>query len=139
MQARTLAMAERDIMKQDIFVLIIFITVLITNQCSSRKTNQFDSREYWKKELNEILADTSNQFYADTLITNEKTALAIAEPILAAKYGQTQIDREKPLVSIKVNNYWIINGTLPNGYVGGTATVILRATDGKVIKLIHYK
>ena len=126
-------------MKQNIFGLLIFIIVLATTQCSSRKTHQFDSREYWKRELNEILADTSNQFYADTLITNEKTALAIAEPILAAKYGQTEIDREKPLVAIKVNNYWIINGTLPKGYVGGTATVILRATDGKVIILTHYK
>ena len=126
-------------MKQNIFVLLIFLTVLITTQCSSIKTYQFDSREYWKRELNEILADTSNQFYADTLITNEKTALAIAEPILAAKYGQTEIDREKPLVAIKVNNYWIVNGTLPRGYVGGTATVILRATDSKVIILTHYK
>ena len=122
-----------------IFVLLIFTTFLVTIQCGSRKNNHFDSREVWRRELNVILADTSRQFYADTLITNEKTALAIAEPILAAKFGQKHIDREKPLVAIRVDNYWIVDGTLPRRYVGGTVTVILRATDGKIILLTHYK
>jgi hypothetical protein len=127
-------------MKQNIlFALLLFITILVTIQCSSRKNHQFDSREYWRRELNEILTDTSRQFYVDTLITNEKTALAIAEPILAAKYGQAHINREKPFVAIRVDNYWIVDGTLLRGYVGGTATVILRATDGKVMQLTHYK
>jgi hypothetical protein len=42
-------------------------------------------------------------------------------------------------VAIRVDNYWIVDGTLPRGWVGGTATVILRATDGKVMKLTHYR
>jgi hypothetical protein len=68
-------------MKQIIlFPLLLLISVLVTIQCRSRKTNQFNSREYWKRELLEILADTSNQFYVDTLITNEKTAQQLRNP-----------------------------------------------------------
>ncbi len=127
-------------MKQNfLFSLLLGTIILVTVKCSTRKTHHFDSQEYWRSELNKFLADTSKQFYADTLITNEKTAIAIAEPILAAKYGQAQINKEKPLNAIRVDNYWIVDGTLPKDWVGGTATIILRATDGKVIKLTHYK
>lgn len=129
---------HRDIMK---LIFLLFLQVLFiatTMQSCQRKT--FDSSKYWERELPGIIADTSRQFYADTLIKNTETALAIAEPILASKYGQSKINRQKPLKAIKVDNFWIVDGTLPSRFnVGGTATVILRATDGKVILLTHYK
>jgi hypothetical protein len=121
------------------FILFIALAAFTVSHCQIGRRNLYSSYNYWKIELPSILADTSKQFYVDTLITNEKTALAIAEPILVAKYGQKHIDRDKPLVAIRVDNYWIVDGTLPRGWVGGTATVILRATDGKVMKLTHYR
>src|ERR1700722_7224693 len=75
----------------------------------------------------------------DKVIPDKETAVAVAEPILFRIYGKDQIIHEQPYVANLVDGYWILNGTLPEGWVGGTFLIVLSARDGKVVRLIHTK
>lgn len=118
---------------------LIFVLIFLSIHFFSCSHHISDSSVYWKRNLPVILEDSSQQFFIDTLIRNNKTAIEIAEPILISKFGTKCIKEEKPFQVCYVNGYWIVNGTLPKGAVEGTFNIILRATDGKIIQLIHYK
>lgn len=75
----------------------------------------------------------------DGLIGDKETAIAIAEPILFKAYGKDHILGEKPYNAILYNGYWILSGSLPEGYKGGTFLIVLSAKDARVISLTHYK
>ncbi|MDB5149057.1 MAG: hypothetical protein JWQ57_3077 [Mucilaginibacter sp.] len=81
----------------------------------------------------------SNQVFVKKIISDKETAIAIAEAILFKIYGRGKILSEKPYHVTYVDDYWMLNGSLPDGYVGGTFFIILSAKDGRVIKLIHGK
>ena len=93
-----------------------------------------------EKIIKNALADkSSKQILVDKVINDKETAIAVAEAILFKIYGRDQILGEKPYHANLVDGYWIIGGTLPKSYVGGTFLIILSSKDGRVIKLIHGK
>ncbi|MDP5201470.1 YbbC/YhhH family protein [Flavobacterium sp. DG2-3] len=77
--------------------------------------------------------------YKELLIKNEKTAIQIAEPILFEIYGESHIKDQKPYEVNLIDNYWVINGTLRIGMLGGTFVIIIDARNSKVLKISHYK
>ena len=90
--------------------------------------------------LENALTDTSKKLIiVDTLIKDEETAIGIAEPILFKIYGDTNIKKQRPYKIGKTKGFWLIDGSLPEGMYGGTFSIILNATNGQVIKLIHGK
>lgn len=95
-----------------------------------------------KKELKEALSDTTvhNVVNKRTLLVKDKeTAISISEPILFNTYGKDNIKKQRPYESYFIDNYWVISGTLPKGYLGGTFLIIIDATNSKVIRLTHGK
>lgn len=122
------------------FILLIF-TILNLLSCASSE-RLFIGEEYAKKILSESLADTSNHNLITStrlVLKNNDLAIQVAEPILFSIYGKRNIRNEKPYESYLINNYWIIKGTLPKDYVGGTFLIILDARDSKIIRLTHGK
>jgi hypothetical protein len=73
------------------------------------------------------------------LISDNSTAVQVAEPILYSVYGKAVIAKEKPYEIHLINHYWVINGTLPEGWLGGAFLIIIDAQDSHIIKLTHYK
>jgi hypothetical protein len=95
------------------------------------------SRQELKDALTEKPLKPVNVEY---LISNEQTAIDIAEPILFSAYGKDQIIDERPYEVYLVDGYWVLNGTIPSKYeFGSTFLIILSAKDGRVIKLTHGK
>ena len=95
-----------------------------------------------KKELKEALSDTTihNVVNNVTLLIKDKaTAINISEPILFDIYGKDNIKKQRSYETYFIDNYWVISGTLPKGYLGGTFLIIIDATNSKVIKLTHGK
>jgi hypothetical protein len=94
-----------------------------------------------RKEIKEALKDTTDSGNKEhPLIPDEKTAIAIVEPILFKFYGEEKIKNERPYKSELVDGYWLIKGSLPAKYkVGGTFSVIINSVDGRIIKFTHYK
>jgi hypothetical protein len=100
-----------------------------------------EAKDQHLKELIRIALTnkTTRQILVDKIIPDKQTAVAVAEDILFKIYGKDQIISEKPYNVDFVDGYWILSGTLPEGYLGGVFLIILSAKDGKVIKLTHGK
>jgi TonB family protein len=81
-------------------------------------------------------------------ISNEVTALRVAEPELIRIYGAGVIASERPLTGGLSGDMWIVNGTLHCGdgkggsttlCAGGVAIAYLSKSDGRVLKIFHTK
>jgi hypothetical protein len=96
--------------------------------------------DYSKKELADAFQNTDKkQVLAETVIKDKSTAIGVAEEMLFRIYGKENIVKQRPYESYLIDGYWVINGTLPHNWVGGTFLIILNSTDGKVIKQTHGK
>ena len=72
-------------------------------------------------------------------VPDEQTAISIAVAVWIPIYGRTQIENEKPYTAKLSKGVWTVQGTLPEGYVGGTAVAEISQEDGRILKIIHYK
>lgn len=121
--------------------LILFFSFFSLTNCSDI-THQRLGKENAENELKGALNGGSQHNvvnYKELLIKNENTAIQIAEPILSDIYGESHIKDQKPYEAYLIDNYWVINGTLPIGMLGGTFVIIIDARNSKVLKINHYK
>lgn len=72
-------------------------------------------------------------------IPNAKTAIAVAEPILMAIYGEKTIKDERPFKADLTNGIWTVHGSLPKGFRGGVALIEISKSDACVIRVTHGK
>ncbi len=90
--------------------------------------------------LRRVLADSSYVLsHGDTLIKNRNTAIMMAEAALFPIYGEEKIRNEQPYESYLIDGYWVIMGTLPREYAGGTFEVVINAKDGRFVYVSHGK
>jgi hypothetical protein len=93
-----------------------------------------------KQELKIAFKEKKNQLALPKRVINDKkTAIAVAESILFKIYGKEQIISERPYEVYLINGYWILNGTIPEGSVGGGFIIVLYSKDSRIIRLSHYK
>ncbi|MBP1672766.1 MAG: hypothetical protein H6Q25_581 [Bacteroidetes bacterium] len=124
-------------MKPNILIVTIFTLVLISCSQTGRTKLGFD---YAKQELDSALHNSSEKLIlVDTVIKTQETAVKYAETILFEIYGQKNIEKQKPYEIYKIDEYWIIGGTLPKGMRGGTFLIIINSKNGEIIKLTHGK
>jgi hypothetical protein len=62
-----------------------------------------------------------------------KIAVAVWEPI----YGVEHIVAEKPYQARLTNGVWIVEGSLPQGAVGGVAEAEISKDDGRILRVSH--
>jgi hypothetical protein len=96
------------------------------------------SEQWAREDIKNALKGMPKPFY-DTLITDTETAIAVAEPILFKYYGKQEIESERPYQISRIDGYWYMTGSLPEGYKGGTFIIIINSLNGQVIRLIHGK
>jgi hypothetical protein len=72
-------------------------------------------------------------------IPDAETAISIAVAIWKPIYGAKQIDDEAPYFAYQIDDYWVVTGSLPEGWLGGTAKAIIKKGTGEVVHVIHYK
>ena len=75
----------------------------------------------------------------ETIIKDSLSAITIAETILFTIFDKASILDQKPYETYHINNYWVIFGTLPKGYKGGTFLIILDDRTSEIIKITHGK
>jgi hypothetical protein len=79
---------------------------------------------------------TAKEGLVKDALTAKRMAIAIMESI----YGNKLIRSEEPInVSLIDNRYWFVYGTLPEGYVGGVAEILISKEDGRILYLAHGK
>lgn len=73
------------------------------------------------------------------VIATSKVATAVAFSYLVPIYGEAVIRRELPLRASLADGVWTVDGTLPQGSIGGTAHILLCQRNGTVLSIIHFK
>ncbi|MDZ4149319.1 MAG: YbbC/YhhH family protein [Flavobacteriaceae bacterium] len=97
---------------------------------------------YAQRELEAALIDKNQHNVIDNktiVIKDSLTAIIVAEPILFGIYGKDQITKQRPYKIYFIDNYWIINGSLPTELVGGVFLIIIDSKDSKIIRMTHGK
>ena len=121
-----------------IFTLLILSSFLVNGQ-----TNNVDSgHEFAKKELERVLTNEKKKrsyVRKNPLIKDDEMAIKVVEPILFGRYGQEVIELQKPYKVYKIDQYYVINGTLPKGYIGGVFVIIIDEKNARVLDITHYK
>ena len=112
------------------FVIIPSITVLVV----------ISIFYFTKKSAEDSLQSTNLNPQKNGYISDEKTAVKIAETILLPIYGEEILKEEKPFhATLRFDSIWIIEGTLKPGIEGGTAYVEIQKKDCKILKITHSK
>jgi hypothetical protein len=70
-------------------------------------------------------------------VPNAETAIKIAVAVWIPIYGKEQIESEKPYIATLKSGVWTVTGTLPKGYVGGTAIAEISEETGCILRIIH--
>ena len=70
-------------------------------------------------------------------VEDEADAIKIALDAWIPIYGRKQIEEEKPFVAKLKNGIWTVEGSLPEGWVGGVAIARISQKDGSVLETGH--
>ncbi|RKR05201.1 NTF2 fold immunity protein of polymorphic toxin system component [Flavobacterium sp. 90] len=120
------------------FLSLLLVTL---GSCAQNKRLVL-GKENAKEELKIALSKKSQHNvidYKELIIKDSVTAIKVAEPILIDIYGKENIEKQKPYETYLLENYWVISGTLPADYSGGTFLIIIDARNSQVIKITHGK
>jgi NTF2 fold immunity protein len=84
----------------------------------------------------------------DGFVPDSATAIKIAEEVLVPVYGKEKIEAERPLKATLKDGVWTVDATLhcrdnkgeeSQLCSGGAAQIKLSKTDGRILRMIHYK
>ena len=73
------------------------------------------------------------------MVPNAETAVAIAVAVFKPIYGAEKIESQRPFNAELKGEVWHVYGSLPAGWVGGTAEAELSRKDGRIIRVWHGK
>lgn len=121
--------------------LIVFLLFFVLTACAQSGRSNL-GRQHAEAELKAALSADKipNVVNGESLIIKDSiTAIAVAEPILFDIYGKDNITRQKPYEVYLIETYWILTGTLPKGWDGGTFLIIIDARDSRVLRIMHGK
>ena len=126
-------------MKYIAFVLHFFLILLLFSCGKGVERDKETSIKGWIPtytiEGDSFTWITSNK---DTLIATPEAAAIIAKAAVISIYDE-ECAKEQPYKIVSNSIYWIVSGTLRDGYVGGTFTMVIRKKDGKIEHYYHEK
>lgn len=101
---------------------------------------QFIGQENAKKILDAFITDTTRNLMNGRILINTKEELiSFVEPILFRIYGKENILGEKPYEIYLFEDNWIMLGTLPEGWKGGTFAIAVNRKTCEIIGIRHEK
>jgi hypothetical protein len=97
-----------------------------------------------------LVSELAGQGYkpASGYVPDSKTAVKIAEAVLAPVYGEKQIESERPFTATLKHGVWTVTGTVrcPDGKGGtttscdgGVAEVQISKNDARILYMLHGK
>ena len=72
-------------------------------------------------------------------VPDAKTAIAVAVAVWAPIYGEERIAGEKPYQARLTKGVWVVDGSLPEGWLGGVAVAEISRDDGRILRVSHGK
>jgi hypothetical protein len=85
-----------------------------------------------------VTAQNISREFPNGLVSDQKTAITIAEAVLFHVYGEKAIRDQRPYIVKHVRDKWIINGAPPpRGMAGGSFHIVISQRDGRVLEITH--
>jgi len=75
----------------------------------------------------------------DGLVPTADVAIRIAVAVWEPIYGEKNIERQKPFNTTLTHGVWRVQGSLPPGWLGGTALAEISQKDGRILRVSHGK
>jgi hypothetical protein len=125
-----------------ILFIFLFVSISLLSCSQSFEERLVMGEEYAKQELKESLSDSTVHNVLSNgkiILTDKNLAIKVVEPVLFSIYGKSNIRRQKPYECYQIKNHWVIMGTLPKGYLGGTFLVIVNAANSEILRISHGK
>ena len=122
--------------------IFTLLTIALTACGQTKSDRSILGKSYAEQELKSALIDNSQNNLIDNkiaIVKDSLTAINIAEPILFSIYGKDNITKQRPYEIYLIDSYWVISGTLPKKYKGGTFLIIIDSRDCKIIRITHGK
>jgi len=89
-------------------------------------------------ELEGFLNDsTTNLLRGKILINNIEELISFAEPLLFKIYGKENIISERPYEIYLFGDNWMMMGTLPESWLGGTFSIAINRKTCEVLGITH--
>ena len=121
-------------------LIILFLALFLTACAQKSDVKIMLGKEYAKQELIDVLNNgTKSNILVEKVITDKETATSVAESILFKIYGKDKIIEQRPYECYLIDDYWVLSGTLPKSWTGGTFLIIINSIDSRIIKLTHGK
>ncbi len=130
-----------------IHLFIVFFLLPFTSEVAAQ--NNFVSSQIGKQlaehELNQTILKEKVGNVVNTkfnLLKNSHTAIAVAEPILFATYGEKTIVDQRPYEVHQVKDYWVILGKNAREAAGsekGYFLIILNKFDSRVFRMDYLR
>jgi NTF2 fold immunity protein len=133
---------NQSTMRQRLTHLFALLTLTLSACGQSNSDSDTLGAKWARQQLKTALTDTTQHNVINSkfiILDSKDKAVKFAEQILFDSYGKKQIENEKPYEVHNIDNYWVINGTLPKGWKGGTFLIIINSHDCRVVKLTHGK
>ncbi|MEW6156882.1 MAG: NTF2 fold immunity protein, partial [Verrucomicrobiota bacterium] len=118
---------------------VISILMLISISCDKERNNSAD--QITDNNSLSAQAETLVQFSPNPergmvpeggFVPDANAAVRVAEAVLVGVLGNERIRWQRPFSAKLSNNVWVVKGTLPPGYVGGTSKILINRSDGCV-------
>jgi hypothetical protein len=130
----------KEINMKRITLIIVLTLITITAFAQENNERTFLGEEWAKKYINDRINGNNKPYLPKGgIIKSKEMAIQIAEIYLKGIFGPDVIENEKPFEVYKYNGYWLIAGTLPKEWVGGTVVIIISQKTGQVLAIEHYQ
>jgi len=128
-------------MNKLLYILVLVVFVSCQRQSDTTKQKEDGLFEIQKSLIEPEYYDTVNSILPkEGIISNDSTAIKMAELILFNIYGECSIVKQRPYnIVLKLDSIWCIQGELSNGWDGGVFYIELNKKTGKVEKIFHDK
>jgi hypothetical protein len=74
----------------------------------------------------------------DGYVPNAETPIRIAVAVWTPIYGADNIARQKPYhATLRADGAWVVEGSLPKGWLGGVALAEVSKLDGHILRVSH--
>jgi len=120
------------------FPSFVCFLMLCVSALAATKEDQID-REWAAEKVREALRQREPILDGKgaLVVSSAAVAEAIHVAVASAAFGKATLREQRPFHAIRSGDYWVVHGSLPPGFAGGTAVTVIRARDGAVVWLFH--
>ena len=117
---------------------ILLILVFSTSFAQSKNPDLERARKFVEESLNDKTAHNVIVKKTSQHLLEKQTIIKIAEAALFQIYGKENILKQRPYKTYRINNFWLIEGTLKS-YFGGVFQIIIDDRTGEIKRITHGK